>query len=158
MVLPLPERPTIATVSPGRTVKADVVQHPALVAAVVERHVAEFDLAARARRAAVAALPSVGWSRSSNTLWPAAMPCCSGPLMLHQAAQRRGDEHQRRQKAEKSSTCMSCANTWRMATYSTPPAPWRRCSCTTGLLTALARASFMFEARLCSLTCSKRSL
>src|SRR5882757_74588 len=80
-------------------VEAHIAQHRPLVVAVHERHVAEFDLAAGARDGSRAAAALGGLVQQLEYALTGGDALLQGTADVDQAAQRRRNQHQRRQKS-----------------------------------------------------------
>ena len=82
-------------------VETHIVQHILVVASVAEGHVAEFDLAARARNGARAAAALGRLIQELEHALAGGDALLQGPAHVHETAQRRRDLHQGRQKSQK---------------------------------------------------------
>ncbi len=87
--------------------------------------------------------PSLGESRISNTLSPAAIPCCKGPTMPTRRLSGAVISSSAVRKEVNSPMEMPLTRTCRIATYITAARPSAAIICTTGFDTALTVISFM---------------
>ena len=134
------------------------MQNAALLARVFERHVAKLDLPARARKAPSAAVALGRHVQYLEYTLPRGDALLQRAADVDEAAERGGNEHQRRQE------CPELIHPHVVRKYQSnghvkrPASASEAMHPTTGLLKDLARASFMFEARLSSLATSNRSV
>ena len=123
MDLPLPDRPTIASVSPGRTLKLTPRSTGSAAVGYWKLDVAVLDLAARALERTVAARVLDRRVEHLEDALRRRDALLQRPGDVHQPPQRRRDQHQRRDERRERADGHPAGDRLDRAMYSTPASP-----------------------------------